>query len=195
MAFPEGGLPDNLVSLWVENCDQLKSLPNRMQYVSSLQELYLKSCPGIMAFPDGGLPINLESLRIANCENLMLCLDMELHRLISLRSFSIRGCRGLVSFPGDWLLPTSLISLGISELPDLRTMSEGVLHLTSLEKLEIRECHKLLSLPEQGLPVSLSFLEVWKCPMLIKRCMKEKGEDWHKIAHIPCIKYDYKVIL
>jgi hypothetical protein len=64
-----------------------------------------------------------------------------------------------------------------------------------LEKLEIRECNELLSLQEQGLPDSLSFLEMWKCPMLTRRCLKKKGEDWAKIARIPCKNLDYKVVL
>lgn len=74
-----------------------------------------------------------------------------------------------------------------------QNLTEGVLHLMVLEKLEIRECNELLSLQDQGLPESLSFLEMWKCPMFTGRCLKKKGEDW--IARIPCKNLDYKVVL
>ncbi|KAJ6945297.1 hypothetical protein NC651_000368 [Populus alba x Populus x berolinensis] len=97
MAFLEGGLPTNRVSFQIENFDHLRS------------------------FPEGGLRRNLKSLRIANCENLIRCIEMESDRLTSPRNFSIRGCRSVVSFPGDWMLPTALTSLCIHVIPDLRT--------------------------------------------------------------------------
>jgi len=50
------------------------------------------------------------------------------------------------------------------------------------------KCEGLASLPNQiGYLTSLQCLEIWDCPNLKKRCEKDLGEDWPKIAHIPNI--------
>ncbi|KAJ4831387.1 hypothetical protein Tsubulata_044213, partial [Turnera subulata] len=72
---------------------------------------------------------------------------------------------------------------------------EGLRHLTCLQTLEIRDCPKLERIPEEGLPSSLSRLEIYDCPLLLeKRCEREKGEDWPKISHIPEIVINGKRI-
>ena len=71
---------------------------------------------------------------------------------------------------------------------------DELLRLIALKNLGIGRCPNLHSMPEEGLPTSLSFLSVTKCPLLKNRCLREKGEDWPKIAHIPFIKIDEKVI-
>ena len=48
------------------------------------------------------------------------------------------------------------------DCPNLESLPEGISALTSLQTLDIR-----------------------LCPMLLKRCKKQIGEDWHKISHIP----------
>uniref|UniRef100_F6GYF5 Disease resistance RPP13-like protein 1 n=1 Tax=Vitis vinifera TaxID=29760 RepID=F6GYF5_VITVI len=60
--------------------------------------------------------------------------------------------------------------------------------------LRIVDCVKLKSFPKQGLP-SLSVLEIHKCPLLKKRCQRDKGKEWRKIAHIPKIVMDAEVIV
>ncbi|EEF41056.1 conserved hypothetical protein [Ricinus communis] len=62
---------------------------------------------------------------------------------------------------------------------------KGLQQLTSLRKSEIECCPNLQSNPEEGLPSSISFLSIWKCPLLERRCQQEGGEDWPKNSHIP----------
>ncbi|KAJ4823261.1 hypothetical protein Tsubulata_022732, partial [Turnera subulata] len=60
--------------------------------------------------------------------------------------------------------------------------------------LKIRDCPKLGSLPEEGLPSSLKYLEIQQCHRtLMERC-KEGGEDWPKIKHIPKINIRHSLL-
>ena len=57
-----------------------------------------------------------------------------------------------------------------------------------LQKLKIRNCKKLKSLPDFLRTTPLKELEVVDCPIIEKRCRRKTGEDWHNISHIPIIK-------
>ena len=95
------------------------------------------------------------------------------------------------SFPGDGiLLPTTLAKITMWRSRNLLALNgEAFQQLTNLKGLWIDDCPQLQCLPEQGLPASLSDLRIEGChPLLKQRCEKDKGQDWHKIAHIPEIK-------
>ena len=93
------------------------------------------------------------------------------------------------------MLPTSLTKLAIAKFPELKHLSsKGFRNLTSLDLLRIRNCPKLTSFPEVGLPSSLLQLYIDGYPLLKKHCKRDKGLEWTKIAHIPCVKIDDKFI-
>jgi len=83
---------------------------------------------------------------------------------------------------------SSLRNLSVRICDKFTSLSEGVRHLTVLEDLLLDRCPELNSLPEsiQHL-TSLQSLFISSCPNLKKRCEKDLGEDWPKIAHIPKI--------
>jgi hypothetical protein len=61
--------------------------------------------------------------------------------------------------------------------------------MTSLQTLEISWCPKLSSLPASFKElINLKELTIYGCPKLEKRCKKETGEEWHKIAHVPKLR-------
>lgn len=94
----------------------------------------------------------------------------------------------LESLPEKWLLPSTLSFLGIHGFPNLKSLyNKGLQDLTSLGTLVISECEKLKYFPKQGLPSSLSCLKIRDCPLLKKRCQRDKGKEWPKISHIPSI--------
>ncbi|XP_057963164.1 putative disease resistance RPP13-like protein 1 [Malania oleifera] len=162
VSFLEPGLPPpKLLSLRISNCRDLKSLPNQMHSLVHLQELSLDGCPSLASFPEGGLPSDLISLAIFDCEKLMPSYEWGLHRLTSLSDFSFGGCSALVSFPEEWLLPSTLRSFQIHQLPNLRSLPEGLQNLKSLE-IEISECDNLLPLPEGGPSEMLQNLQFWE---------------------------------
>ena len=193
VSFPQGGLPTpNLRELVIIDCEKLKSLPQGMHtFLTSLHYLYISNCPEIDSFPEGGLPTNLSELDIRNCNKLVACrMEWGLQMLPFLRSLWIGGLgeERLESFPEEQFLPSTLTSLSIRDIPNLKSLdNKGLKHLTSLETLMINNCEKLKSLPKLGLPSSLSRLYIRGCPLLKKRCQKDKGKKWPSISHIPCI--------
>ncbi|KAI6675946.1 hypothetical protein NL676_036742 [Syzygium grande] len=162
-SFPEGGLPRaNLKRVHVMNCENLRALPEQMQNLTALQELCISDCPGIESFPEGGLPINLVSLEIKDCESISPLTDWGLHRLNSLDKLSVTGgCSTPSTFP-EWMLPPTLTSLHLGRLPNLEFRTNWLQNLTSLEDLRLKDCRKLHSLPVEGLPATLSRLEIMR---------------------------------
>ncbi|XP_037494098.1 LOW QUALITY PROTEIN: putative disease resistance RPP13-like protein 1 [Jatropha curcas] len=188
VSFSDEGLPPNLTYLFIWSCENLRFLPNQMQNLTSLQRLLVSNCGGLVSFPDGGLPPKLGSLTISRCKKLKQPMsEWILNRLTSL---TIRGpcpSTDMDSFPEEkgLLLPSSLTSLKIEDFKNLKSISRGIHHLTSLDTLVIRKCPKLQSFPKEGLPSTLERLAIFECPLLERRCRKEKGDYWRFIANIP----------
>ncbi|KAI8015623.1 putative disease resistance protein [Camellia lanceoleosa] len=185
----------NLKTFDLWNCKKLKSLPDRMHSLTSLQSLSIWNCPRIESFPEGDLPSSLHSLEIRNCAKLVARRrEWGLRRLPSLTRFLISGKYEedvLESFPEEGLLPSTLKRLEIKDLPNLKSLNNrGLQHLGSLKNMKIAGCPQLQSLPEEGLPTSLFLLEILACPLLKPHCLREEGQDWHKIARIPLLHTD-----
>jgi len=214
----EGLLPCNLRELWIFGCEKMRALPNCIHNITSLRELKIDKCPGGESFPGEGFPTNLTSLGIRDCDIAEALLEWGLQKLTSLQHLLFGGgCPHLLSFP-EMTLSASLTSLHISNLPNLKCLSsKGFRYLSSLKKLNIGWCEKLMSFPDDGLPPSLldlrivccemftSFpkdglppllqqLHISDCPLLKEHCKKDQGREWSKIAHIPCVEIDGRFI-
>ncbi|XP_044500775.1 putative disease resistance RPP13-like protein 1 [Mangifera indica] len=195
--FPQGGLPTSIFSVSIRNCEKLGALPGSMNKLNCLQELTIHKCPRIRSIPAESLPINLTSLSVENQNTSESSLvDWKLQRLRSLKHLSILGCSDAVCFPPEkMILPSSLIKLDIQNFQKLKDLfPQGFESLTCLEHLLIGECPLLASLPKGGLPSSLLQLRIFGCPVLEKRCRRNKGKDWSKISHIPFVEIDHKFI-
>ncbi|RVW93686.1 putative disease resistance RPP13-like protein 1 [Vitis vinifera] len=178
----------NLKSCRISSCSKLRSLAHTH---SSIQELDLWDCPELL-FQREGLPSNLCELQFQRCNKVTPQVDWGLQRLTSLTHLRMEGgCEGVELFPKECLLPSSLTSLEIEELPNLKSLDSGGLqqltsllnlkitncpelqfltgsvlrHLIALKELRIDECPRLQSLTEVGLQ-HLTFLEV----LHINRC-------------------------
>lgn len=186
--FPKGGLPTNIKSVIISEYENLKSLPELFHKLTRLQKLEISSCPSLLSLPKQGLPSSLRILIVTDCEKLNPIHQWRLHKLLSLDVLTIGGFPpGLKYFSKEYPLPYTLTSLSILRLPDLESVSEVLENLTSLEKLSIRECEKLQSLPETGLPATIAQLTIQYCPLLEHTCEKDKGKDWSKIKNIPFV--------
>ncbi|KAG6625414.1 putative disease resistance RPP13-like protein 1 [Carya illinoinensis] len=209
----EEWLPANLRALHVSDCKKMLALPKGIHNHTSLQSLTLHHCPDDVSFPEEGFPTNLKLLSISHLKIIDALLEWGLNKLTSLNKLEISGCPHLVSFSDQMKLPKSLSSLTISHFTNLRSLSsEGLQNLTSLNeliifecgkltsfqknglppslsKLYISRCERLLSFPKKPLPASLLQLYIYQCPLLEKHC-KKGGEEWWKISHVPCVRFN-----
>nr|KYP39586.1 Putative disease resistance RPP13-like protein 1 [Cajanus cajan] len=192
VSFPREGFPaPNLNSFRVGFCNKLKSLPTQMSaLLPKLEHIEISNCPEIESFPEGGMPPNLSRIWISNCEKLVSGLAWP--SMDMLTDLIICGpCDGIKSFPKEGLLPLSLTSLFLFDLSSLETLDcKGLLHLTSLQKLQIVGCHKLENMAGERLPLSLIKLQIYDCPLLQKLCLMKHRQIWPKISHIPGIQVD-----
>ncbi|XP_027113869.1 putative disease resistance RPP13-like protein 1 [Coffea arabica] len=162
-------------------CKNVSYLPSGL---GRLRSLFLSSCSSPLLFPQGDFPPSLKFLHIAAGENLQLkpLSEWGLNRLPFLESFGIHGgYPELESFSGSGddgfaLLPPTLTSVAIHDLPNLKSLSAFLRGLTALRYLRIFECPKLGSLPKESLRNPLLTLQIDKCPLLEKRCLMDRGD-------------------
>jgi len=194
-SFSPGGLSTpNLICFRVYGCNKLHSLPEPINTLASLQELRVFNLPNLQYFASEGLPINLRKLSVAG---IVWNTRWSLESINNLSVLEIGGCdivNKLMRMEGS-LLPSSLMSLHIYQLDYIESFDGKWLNrLTSLQNLEISDAPKLKSLPEEELPSSLTVLSISDCPLLEATLQMKHGKEWHKIAHIPCILINYKMI-
>ena len=197
-SIPRGEFPSTLETLSFWKCERLESIPGKMlQNLTSLRLLNICNCPELVSSTEAFLNSNLKFLAISECQNMKRPLsEWGLYTLTSLTHFMICGpYPDVISFSDDetlLFLPTSLQDLQIINFQNLKSIaSMGLQSLVSLETLVLESCPKLGSVvPNEGLPPTLAGLQIKDCPILKKRFMKDKGKDWHKIAHIPKVVID-----
>ncbi|XP_056161691.1 putative disease resistance protein RGA4 [Syzygium oleosum] len=201
--LPPLGL-DKLKSLLIEDMESLECVPGECwKSLTSLKYLSIWNCPGLTSLSKWLLQAsNLEDLHIWGCEELDLSKDesggnnnliLDFHGGLhhSLRSLWINGLPKLAYLP-QWLLQASnLERLKIENCSNLKALPEQIEALQSLQRLEIGTCPLLTSLPEGIRRLSsLTHLTIYNCPELERRCKRDAGEDWDKIAHIPRIDFE-----
>ncbi|KAK6140417.1 hypothetical protein DH2020_025844 [Rehmannia glutinosa] len=190
--FPEQGLPPYLRTLSVEHCSNLRSLPMQIRNMNSIISLEIRSCRRLKTFPRFDFPPNLTSLRIWDSRKLKPLSQWGLHRLKSLREFSICGGFQELELLGNdhGLFPASLIKFSIARFPKLSSLSRVLENLILLQHLSIMNCTSLNVLPSENLLEKLWHLEISDCPLLKQRCLRDRGDNWPKIAGIPCVEID-----
>ncbi|KAE8733971.1 hypothetical protein F3Y22_tig00000913pilonHSYRG00023 [Hibiscus syriacus] len=130
---------------------------------------------------------SLDHLDITSCHWLKSLYGW-LQHLASLKSLKIRDCKELNLEGMQWELLMNLFRLVIVNIPQLVSPPLSLQHLVQLRRLEIGNCSGLKSLfPSFQHITSLEELWIHQMPHLEKRCGKDIGTDWHKIARIPKI--------
>ncbi|KAH9685814.1 hypothetical protein KPL70_014109 [Citrus sinensis] len=158
--------------------------------LTNLRDLYLRSCVKCEHLPPlGKLP--LEKLELGNLKSVKRVGN----EFLGIEESSEDGPSSSSSAPSVIAFP-KLKSLKIEELEELEewnyriTRKENISIMPRLSSLEVLSCYKLKVLPDYLLrTTTLQELTIWKCPLLENRYREGKEEDWHKISHIPHIKW------
>ncbi|KAK9214433.1 hypothetical protein WN944_006425 [Citrus x changshan-huyou] len=150
------------------------------------------SSPSVIAFP------KLKSLKIWDMEeleewNYRITRKENISIMPRLSSLTVSGFNKLKALPDYLLQTTALQELSISFCENLEELPILEDHRTTdiprLSSLEIEYCPKLKVLPDYLLQLTtLQKLRIELCPLLENRYREAKGEDWHKISHIPHIE-------
>ncbi|XP_075644130.1 putative disease resistance protein RGA4 isoform X2 [Castanea sativa] len=164
-------------------------------HLSKLKYMYIGNLPDVVSLPDGWVSnlISLEQLYIISCKELNLGSDvdgMEWRHLNRLTYLYFSGLPKLNSLPVGLQHVTTLEALSIGYCENLKTLPRWIGNLISLKQLTINNCVNLKSLPDKMRDLSsLQTLRIWNCPELQRRCEKETGQDWDKIAHVTNVSF------
>ncbi|KAF8039085.1 hypothetical protein BT93_B1585 [Corymbia citriodora subsp. variegata] len=132
----------NLDSLWsleeiiIQNCEDLRSLPQCLHRLSHLSFLLLAQCPSLEleCFPP--LPLGISSFCLYECLKIK-SLPNQLHQIIYLRHLEILGCKSITCFPRGGL-PPQLQRLEVRGRKKMKhPVREWLTPLTSLQYLSI----------------------------------------------------------
>ncbi|KAF5184533.1 Disease resistance protein rga2 [Thalictrum thalictroides] len=150
---------------WDQYHDNLLMKEERRQTFTfpCLKELALSGCPKLGLLPFLILPC-LQQLHVLNCEKVVVR---------SLPSLTFLKLAGQLSFPevegvSSYQNPDALETLEIEKSGEVCYIPEDIVNLTALRSLKIASCHKLISLPREGLTKlsSLKSLKKFNCNAL-----------------------------
>ncbi|XP_038711481.1 putative disease resistance protein RGA4 [Tripterygium wilfordii] len=191
--------PSKMLSFHVSQVEDLKShLDQWLQCFPSLHFLSIFDCPGLTFLPRHLKHLcSLKILYLVNAEDLDPSSgddkgeDFQWQHLTSLDTLSFSGLPKMLALPSALQHVTTLQRLTISSCPTLKDLPTWLPNLNALHILEVEDCPELKSMPD-GMPrlTSLRELEIRSCGQLSKRCRKNEGEDWPKIAHVPVVFVD-----
>ncbi|XP_021762391.1 putative disease resistance RPP13-like protein 1 isoform X2 [Chenopodium quinoa] len=185
----QGDLPPHLPSirrLEIYGVEQLQSLElkNSSSSTSHLEKVIVKECKSMVSI--GQIPLTLKSLSIDNCEKLGYVEFDEQSTKLSrgsdnekglrseesigvsskaalelplLTELSIQRCPSLISLQQSLLLP-ALQRLRLNECENMEKLPGELHNITSLQRLIIKNCPKIHSLAEGGLPRNLTSLKI-----------------------------------
>ncbi|KAK9997659.1 hypothetical protein SO802_022345 [Lithocarpus litseifolius] len=164
----------SLQKLRIYNCKILMNLIPDLRELHSFNELVIKKCPMLTRLPDGllGCLTRLKSLGIGGfCEELdvfPIPLSVQ-HSHVSLERLRLYGWAKLNSLPDEIQHFIALKELHINGFDGMEALPEWLGKLSSLQKLSLWCCEKLMHLPTMNAMrrlTKLERLEIIDCPKL-----------------------------
>ncbi|XP_061998923.1 disease resistance protein TAO1-like [Rosa rugosa] len=169
VSFPDVGLPPCLKVIEIRKCDSLLHFA-KYQIPPSLRRIEIQECENLKSLiekeevvVDDSCSYCLEYLQIWKCPSLLFLLCKS-QLPMALKELKIWDCRQLELITERFLDDTyQLEELGIMHCPNLKSLPEGLCHLTNLQTFYIVDCQSLVSLPR---------MSVWPRETSIESCEK-----------------------
>ncbi|CAD5167369.1 unnamed protein product [Musa acuminata subsp. malaccensis] len=169
-----------LQCLSIKHCDELTSVEG-LRVLNSLRFLTILRCPKLLVNEGDrqGEVLPLEQLEVD--DTALLKLRPIRDALQSVRHLAIKSSPQTAMFDGEEqeLLRslTGVRNLQFSGCGNLQTLPTELHAIRFLRTLWIEECPEIRSLPEKGLPTSLTYLQFDSChPMLTEKLEKQVAE-------------------
>ncbi|KAL3750362.1 hypothetical protein ACJRO7_011373 [Eucalyptus globulus] len=195
LSFPKTGIPTSMISLNIECCEMLRSLPRGLGIIdlkisgcvslpsspfkegrflpTTLKRLEIRCCGWVESLAEINLdPLqSLQMIDIVCCENLR-SLPQGLHTLSQLTSLFLSGSPALEveCFPP---LPPSILKFFLYSCPKIKSLPNQLYRLTCLRELSIGWCESITRFPDGGLPPQL-----WKLRVIECENMKQPVREW-----------------
>ncbi|GKV46327.1 hypothetical protein SLEP1_g53312 [Rubroshorea leprosula] len=171
----DGDNSNNIENLEVSGLPSLNLIPSDDRLPTALKRLEINNCPRLESISERMLQrcLRLENMDIRGCVNLK---SLSFSGLSNLTYLCIDGCDALESFqemPELSLSIPNIKNFQIVSCQNLKSLPKKLYNLTSLRILYIGECPGVKSIPEGGLPPSLTYLSIG-CENL-KQPMREWG--------------------
>ncbi|PWA87370.1 NBS-LRR resistance-like protein [Artemisia annua] len=192
-SFPAADLPNltSLTHLTISDCSSMESFPAAdLPNLTSLKYLKISDCKSMDVDSFGVWPPNLGSLEIGRLKKpiskLMVGPQNFPPSLVRLTLYGGSAEEDDVTSGSQLshMLPSSLTTLVLLYFKKLKSVSNGLQHLTSLQHLSIIFCPKMKDLPEELLPSLLS-LGIEGCTDEMKEKTSRRGSYWPLISYIP----------
>ncbi|XP_057829714.2 disease resistance protein TAO1-like [Cryptomeria japonica] len=178
--------PDSLlVKLRLYGLKNMERLPDGMENLTKLEQLYLRGCHQLRELPSRfGQLNNLKELRLSQCHELKE-LPSSIGQLSNLESLHLYDCSALSVLPPSFGDLISLKTLQLSYCSGLKMLPSNFGQLKNLEELDLRHCSGL----EEW---SLSFRDLigMKKMVLVGCSLKLKESLPHHIKENCCIVFD-----
>nr|XP_011470448.1 PREDICTED: putative disease resistance protein At3g14460 [Fragaria vesca subsp. vesca] len=194
VSFPDVGLPLCLQVIVIKDCESLSHFA-KYQIHLSLKRIEIKNCGKLKSLIEKEEEVGngsssssscLERLTIGNCPSLMgLLCKGQLPR--SLKQLWIVSCGQLELITERFLDDSCQLELiYIWDCPNLKSLPDGLCHLTNLQRLTIWDCQSLVSLPR---------MNVWPREIRIVNCDKlevaQLARDMMHTSNLEVVSIDY----
>ncbi|RXH85318.1 hypothetical protein DVH24_042086 [Malus domestica] len=201
VSFPDVGLPPSLKVIEITDCHSLIYLAKH-QIPQNLRRIEISDCKHLLSLVDeeavGSSPLSssyscLEYLKIDGCESLT-SLSLSGQLLRTLKHLQIIDCDRLELITEDGFFRDNtnycLEYIKIWKCQNLKSLPDGLCHLSNLQTLIIRLCGSLVSFSRLSggkRPSNLREISIRDCDKL-----EALPEDMHNLNSLEKLKIDYR---